>query len=71
MRRPQSLLAGIMWMDPQRQDPLGNIRQGGLWGGILRVGRTLLGRLGSCGSMAQALQEYAIHQTHAHPAVQA
>ncbi|EFN57426.1 hypothetical protein CHLNCDRAFT_20925, partial [Chlorella variabilis] len=26
MRRPQSLLMGLMWVDPQRQDPLGNIR---------------------------------------------
>ncbi|KAL4859841.1 Mannosyl-oligosaccharide glucosidase GCS1 [Chlorella vulgaris] len=26
MRRPQSLLFGLMWLDPQRLDPLGNIR---------------------------------------------
>lgn len=32
MRQPRSLLVGVMWMDPQRQDPLGNIRWGG-WGG--------------------------------------
>ena len=25
-RQPQSLLVGMMWTDPQRQDPLGNIR---------------------------------------------
>lgn len=25
-RQPRSLLVGLMWMDPQRNDPLGNIR---------------------------------------------
>lgn len=31
MRRPQSLVAGVMWMDPNRWDPLNNIRCG-WWG---------------------------------------
>lgn len=38
MRQPRSLLVGLMWLDPQRQDPLGNIRS-----------VCALGEMGGCG----------------------
>ena len=46
MRRPQSLVAGVMWMDPHRWDPLRNIRWGRR-GGPARhcVGAALQGAL--------------------------